>query len=407
MKIVLGISGGIAAYKTPDLVRRLQDAGADVRVLMTENATRFVSPLALAVVSNHGVIHDQWGDPARGGVDHIEIARWADLLLIAPATANIIAKIAAGIADDALTTYAVAHRTRLMVVPAMNTFMYRHVTVQTNLDTLRARGAIVLDPDSGLLACGDEGVGRMPDIPVIVEQVSRLTAPRDLEGRRVVITAGPTQEPIDPVRYLSNRSSGKMGYALAEAARARGASVVLVSGPTSLGPPAGIEVRGVGSAREMAEAARQAAENADVIIGAAAVADFTVATPSPLKISKRDGENELTLVLTKTPDILADLAARAPKAIVVAFAAETDGHEQNAKRKLEKKGAHLIVLNDVADASIGFDSDHNAVTILDRDGGRELVARDTKTRIAGRILDRVVSLLAAEKSQKAEARSQK
>lgn len=393
MKIVLGISGGIAAYKTPDLVRRLQDAGADVRVLMTANATRFVSPLALAAVSNHGVIHDQWGDPARGGVDHIEIARWADLLLIAPATANIIAKIATGIADDALTTYAVAHRTRLMVVPAMNTFMYRHVTVQTNLETLRARGAVVLDPDSGLLACGDEGVGRMPDIPVIVEQVSRLSAPRDLDGRRVVITAGPTREPIDPVRYLSNRSSGKMGYALAEAARARGASVVLVSGPTSLGPAAGVEVHQVGSAREMADAARQAAQDADVIIGAAAVADFTMATPSPLKISKREGEEELTLVLTKTPDILADLSARVPAAIVVAFAAETDEHERNAKRKLEKKGAHLIVLNDVADSSIGFDSDHNAVTILDRDGGRELLARDTKARIANRILDRVVSLL--------------
>lgn len=393
MKIVLGISGGIAAYKTPDLVRRLQDAGADVRVLMTVNATRFVSPLALAAVSNHGVIHDQWGDPARGGVDHIEIARWADLLLIAPATANIIAKIAAGIADDALTTYAVAHRTRLMVVPAMNTFMYRHVTVQTNLDTLRARGAIVLDPDSGLLACGDEGVGRMPDIPVIVEQVSQLSAPRDLEGRKVVITAGPTREPVDPVRYLSNRSSGKMGYALAEAARARGAAVVLVSGPTSLSPAAGIDLLRVGSAREMAEAARQAAENADVIIGAAAVADFTVATPAPLKISKREGEDELTLVLTKTPDILADLSARVPKAVIVAFAAETDEHEQNAKRKLEKKGAHLIVLNDVADSSIGFDSDHNAVTILDRDGGREPVARDTKARIAHRILDRVVTLL--------------
>jgi phosphopantothenoylcysteine decarboxylase / phosphopantothenate---cysteine ligase len=400
VKIVLGISGGIAAYKAPDLVRRLQDAGADVRVLMTANATRFVSPLALAAVSNHGVIHDQWGDPARGGVDHIEIARWADLLLIAPATANIIAKLATGIADDALTTYAIAHRTRLMVVPAMNSFMYRHVTVQTNLETLRTRGAVVLDPDSGLLACGDEGVGRMPDVPVIVEQVSRLAAPRDLEGRKVVITAGPTREPIDPVRYLSNRSSGKMGYALAEAARARGASVVLVSGPTTLPAAAGIEVHQVGSAHEMAEAARQAAENADVIIGAAAVADFTISTPSALKISKREGEDELTLVLTKTPDILADLSARVPKAIVVAFAAETDQHEQNAKRKLEKKGAHLIVLNDVADSSIGFDSDHNAVTILDRDGGREELERDTKTRIANRILDRVVLFLAKIRRQK-------
>lgn len=393
MNIVLGISGGIAAYKTPDLVRRLRDAGADVRVLMTANATRFVSPLSLAAVSDHGVIHDQWGDPARGGVDHIEIARWADLLLIAPATANIIAKLATGVADDALTTYAVAHRTQLMIVPAMNSFMYRHVTVQKNLETLRERGAIVLDPDSGLLACGDEGVGRMPDVPVIVQHAMALSGPRDLEGRRVVVTAGPTREPIDPVRYLSNRSSGKMGYAVAAEARRRGAAVTLVSGPTSIPAPQGVDFVRIDSASEMLEAVNRVASSADVVIGAAAVADFTVATPEPRKIKKEEGSESLALTLTRTPDILASVASVAKGAVIVAFAAETDDHEKNAARKLKQKGAHLIVLNDVSDASIGFDSDQNAVTILDRDGRREVIERDSKARVAARIIDRVVALL--------------
>src|SRR5205085_5991695 len=239
MKVVLGVTGGIAAYKAPDLVRRLQDAGAAVRVILTPNATRFVSALSLAAVSGHGVVVDQWGDSGSGGVDHIELARWADLLLIAPASANVLAKLAVGIADDALTTYAVAHRGDVMVAPAMNTFMLQHPTVVANVETLRARGVVILEPDSGLLACGDEGAGRLPDVPVIVERVRTHFAKRDLVGRNILITAGPTREAIDPVRYLSNRSSGKMGYALAEAAVRRGATVTLVSGPTSLVPPAG------------------------------------------------------------------------------------------------------------------------------------------------------------------------
>ncbi|MEO8034367.1 MAG: bifunctional phosphopantothenoylcysteine decarboxylase/phosphopantothenate--cysteine ligase CoaBC, partial [Acidobacteriota bacterium] len=230
MKIVLGVSGGIAAYKAPELVRRLQDAGAEVRVLLTPNAARFVSPVSLAAVSNHRVVSDQWGDPERGGVDHIELARWSDLLLIAPATANILAKLAVGIADDALTTYAVAHRAQIMVAPAMNTYMLQHPTVQQNLATLRARGVEVFEADSGLLACGDEGAGRMPDVPVIVERVRSHFGAKDFAGKSVLVTAGPTREPIDPVRYISNRSSGKMGYAIAEAARRRGAKVMLISG---------------------------------------------------------------------------------------------------------------------------------------------------------------------------------
>src|SRR5205809_5762246 len=218
MNIVLGVSGGIAAYKSPDLVRRLQDAGANVRVILTPNAARFVSPLSLAAVSNHGVIVEQWGDSEHGGVDHVELARWAGVLLIAPATANIIAKLALGIADDALSTYALAHRADIIVAPAMNTFMLQHETVQQNLATLKARGVDVIEPDAGLLACGDEGAGRMPDPPVLIERVQQHFRTRDLEGKTVLVTAGPTREAIDPVRYISNRSSGKMGFALAEAA---------------------------------------------------------------------------------------------------------------------------------------------------------------------------------------------
>src|SRR5437016_2454685 len=257
MRIVLGVSGGIAAYKAPDLVRRLQDAGADVRVILTPNATRFVAPLALSAVSNHSVIVEQWGDPERGGVDHIELARWGELLLIAPATANIVAKLAVGIADDALTTYALAHRAAVVVAPAMNTFMLQHPTVRQNLETLRARGVVVLDPDSGLLACGDEGAGRMPDPPAIAEFVKRHLGAKDLDGRSIVVTAGPTREAIDPVRYISNRSSGKMGYALAEAAQRRGAAVRLVSGPTSLPSPAGVTLTRVTTALEMRDAVLQ------------------------------------------------------------------------------------------------------------------------------------------------------
>src|SRR5215213_7623494 len=251
MKLVLGITGGIAAYKTPELVRRLRDAGAEVRCIVTPNAARFVSPLSLAAVSEHGVILEQWGDSGHGGVDHIELARWAELLLIAPATANVLAKLAVGIADDALTTYALAHRGEVLVAPAMNTFMLAHPTVQQNIATLRSRGVGIIEPVNGLLACGEEGAGKMPDVPVLVDHVRGHFASRDLEGKSILVTAGPTREPIDPVRYISNRSSGKMGYAIAEAARRRGAQVTLVSGPTSVPAPAGVDLKRVATATEM------------------------------------------------------------------------------------------------------------------------------------------------------------
>ncbi len=392
MRVVLGVSGGIAAYKTPELVRRLQDAGAEVRVVLTPNATRFVSPLSLAAVSHHGVVVDQWGDPEKGGVDHIEMARWAEVLLVAPATANIIAKLAVGIADDALSTYAVAHRTHLIVAPAMNWSMFRHATVVENLAVLRARGVELIDPESGPLAEGEEGPGRLADIPVIVERVKLHFAARDLSGKRILVTAGPTREPIDPVRYISNRSSGKMGYAIAEAAKRRGATVTLVSGPTSLPLPDGVDVARITTAAEMYEAVMQRASQNEVVIKAAAVSDFAPASQADRKI-KKENRDELTLTLEKTSDILASLASVKPRPFVVAFAAETDAVEKNAKEKLRRKGADLIVANDVSDKSIGFDSEQNEVLVISCDGSTTRLGKAPKLVIANRILDLIVSRL--------------
>lgn len=389
MNIVLGVSGGIAAYKAPDLVRRLQDAGASVRVILTANAARFVSPLALAAVSNFPVIADQWGDSSRGGVDHIEIARWADLLLIAPASADILAKLAVGIADDALSTYAIAHRGVVAVAPSMNTFMLRHPTVVQNLATLRARGVEMIDSDRGLLACGDEGEGRMPDPPLLAQWAVSLLREKDLAGTRVLVSAGPTREPIDPVRYLTNRSSGKMGYAIAAAAARRGASVTLVSGPTALTAPAGVEMVHVTTAADMATAVLALAPENDVVIKAAAVADFTPESVASQKIKR--GEQELSIRLKPTLDIAAQLAAIAPRPFIVAFAAETQNVDENAQRKLERKSADLIVANDVSDSSIGFDSNQNQVTIYDRDGNAYHFEKAAKSAIAERILDVIVA----------------
>ena len=393
MRVVLGVSGGIAAYKAPELVRRLRDAGADVRVILTPNAARFVSPLSLAAVSDHGVILDQWGDAGHGGVDHIELARWGELLLIAPATANILAKLSTGIADDALTTYALAHRGALMVAPAMNTFMLQHPTVAENVERLKARGVIVLEPDSGLLACGDEGAGRMPDVPVLVQRVRDHFGARDLEGKSILVTAGPTREPLDPVRFLSNRSSGKMGYALADAASRRGARVTLVSGPTSLPAPPGVEVVDVTTAQEMYDAVMQRLAGQAVVIKAAAVADYSPLTIAEQKIKKESAGDTLTITLKKTPDILAAVGAAQPKPFLVAFAAETDSVETHAREKLQRKNADLIVANDVADRTIGFDSDENEVLVIGREGEPVRISRAPKLVVANRILDLVVERL--------------
>ena len=393
MNIVLGVSGGIAAYKAPELVRRLQDTGADVRVILTPNAARFVSPLALAAVSNHGVISDQWGDPSSGGVDHIELARWADLLLIAPATANILAKLSAGIADDALSTYALAHRKAIIVAPAMNTFMLAHPTVTENLGRLRQRGVRIIEPVDGLLACGDEGAGKMPDVPDLVEAVQSLLAARDLEGKRILVTAGPTREAIDPVRFLSNRSSGKMGYAVAEAASRRGAQVTLVSGPAALPAPANVEIIRVTTAKEMYDAVLGNLDGQHVVIKAAAVADYTPLEVSPTKL-KKSAADELEIRLKRTDDILGAIREGDRRPYVVAFAAETSDVEDYAREKLERKDVDLIVANDVSDPTIGFDVDHNEVLLISRKGSRIRIPRSSKLAVANRILDSVVEALA-------------
>jgi phosphopantothenoylcysteine decarboxylase / phosphopantothenate---cysteine ligase len=392
VRIVLGVSGGIAAYKAPELVRRLRDIGADVRVILTPNAARFVSALSLAAVSDHGVITDQWGDPSHGGVDHIELARWAELLLVAPATANVLAKLAVGIADDALTTYALAHCAQVAVAPAMNTHMLAHATVAANIATLRARGVEVIEPVNGLLACGEEGAGKMPDVPVLVEIVKSYFAARDLEGKTVLVTAGPTREPIDPVRFISNRSSGRMGYAIAEAARRRGATVTLVSGPVSVPVPAGVSLTRVLTAREMHQAVLDAAPRHQIVIKAAAVADFAASAVAPQKIKKGDSST-LTLTLEKNPDILADVARLDPRPFIVAFAAETNAVEENAREKLQRKGADLIVANDVADPSIGFDSEQNEVLVIGRDGSTTRIAKAAKSVVANRLLDLILARL--------------
>jgi phosphopantothenoylcysteine decarboxylase / phosphopantothenate---cysteine ligase len=391
MKVVLGVSGGIAAYKAPELVRRLRDAGAEVRVILTPNAARFVSPLALAAVSGHRVVSEQWGESGEGGVDHIDLARWAELLLIAPATANIVAKLAAGIADDALTTYALAHRGRVAVAPAMNTFMLGHPTVRENLARLSERGVVVIEPVDGLLACGEEGAGKMPDVPDLVTRVRDLFAARDLEGKTVVVTAGPTREALDPVRFLSNRSSGKMGYAIAAAAALRGAKVLLISGPTALSRPAGVDVQRVTSAAEMHAAVMAAVPSHQILIKAAAVADFTPQEVSPTKIKKVEGSDELTLHLKKNRDILAEVAALPDRPFLVAFAAETDAILENAREKLRRKGADLIVANNVADASIGFDVDHNEVVVIAGDGSLTKIEKGTKSSIANQLLDLIAA----------------
>lgn len=397
MRVVLGVSGGIAAYKTPDLVRRLRDRGAEVQVILTPNAARFVSPLSLAAVSSRGVIIDQWGDSGSGGVDHIDLARWADLLLIAPATANILAKLAHGIADDALSTYAVAHRTRVAVAPAMNTFMLKHPAVRENILTLQARGVEIVDPDAGELACGDVGEGRMPDPDILA---SLVLGPRnaDLQGLKIVVTAGPTREPIDGVRYLTNRSSGKMGYSIAAAAARRGASVVLVSGPSAVQPPAGVEVRAVMTAAQMRDETVRASEGADVLIGAAAVADFTPAQVSTAKI--RRGEGEMTLRLVPTDDILATVSRIQAPPMIVAFAAETEDVLSSARRKLAAKGAELVIANDVSDPTIGFDVDQNRVLIVSSDDVREFGPRP-KSEVADEILSAVRERLTRRRSEPA------
>ncbi len=391
-RVLIGVSGGIAAYKSAEIVRGLVEAGIDVRVMMTPAATRFIAPLTLAVLSKHPVVADLW-DPASGAVDHVELARTTDLLAIAPATADVLAKLARGIADDVLTTYALAHRRGVLVAPAMNTWMWSHAATEENLAVLRARGTVVVEPDAGDLACGDVGPGRLaPPARIVAAILEAVRAATGLDGRRLVVTAGPTREPLDPVRFLSNRSSGKMGYAVAREAARRGADVVLVTGPVALPAPPGLRVVKVERAAEMRDAVVAEMPQADALVMAAAPADFVVAQPAARKLKRADGLPDVRL--SAAPDILAAAAAaRREGSVLVAFAAETDDVLANARKKLLHKRADLLVANDVARPGAGFESDENEVVILSPEAPDEHVPLASKTVVAGRILDRIAALL--------------
>jgi phosphopantothenoylcysteine decarboxylase/phosphopantothenate--cysteine ligase len=393
-KLLLGISGGIAAYKTPDLVRRLQRAGWQVGVAMSPAATKFVSPLALRTVADFLVMDDIF-EVESTGVGHIDLADWADLMLVAPATAQMLARLAGGHADEPVSLSFLATRAAKLVFPAMNVNMWQSAAVQRNVERLRADGCEVVDPASGELACGWIGAGRMPDVDDIVRAASAYRLPRDLAGRHVLITAGPTREYLDPVRFLSNPSTGRMGFALAARAADRGARVTLVAGPVELATPPNVQRIDTVSARDMHMAVQETLRRdpADVLIATAAVADWTPAETALQKQKKMDGPLQLALV--RTPDILLEAVAEFAPKIAVGFAAETDDVRAYAREKLDRKKLDIIVANKVGGASGGFADTHNHVWILDRDGGEVEVPLQVKDDVATHILDAVVRRLAA------------
>jgi phosphopantothenoylcysteine decarboxylase/phosphopantothenate--cysteine ligase len=384
-RVLLGVTGGIAAYKSPDVVRRLIERGAAVQVVMTAGAREFVQPLTFQAVSGREVRSDLWDETAERAMSHIELARWADLVLIAPASADFIAQLAHGMADNLLSTVCLATSAPLAVAPAMNRVMWANPATQANIATLRARGVHVFGPDSGSQACGETGEGRMME-PADIAANAFLVLPGEgpLQGRKVVITAGPTRERIDPVRFISNRSSGKMGYAVAQAARERGADVVLVSGPVNLAVPAGVRCVCVESAQQMHDAVMAEVAGADIFIGTAAVADYRPTTPHDIKIKKVS--DNLELRMERTVDILAAVAQRADRPFTVGFAAETNDVEKHALAKLERKHLDLIAANEVGDAKC-FEQDDNALTLLWPGGGKLELGVAPKTELARKLLD--------------------
>jgi len=386
--VLVGLSGGIACYKACEVVRLLVGAGAKVPVVMTAGAREFVTPLTLQTLSGQPVGTDTFDRGQEAQIGHIRLADAADVVLVAPATANVLAKMAQGIADDLLTTVLLASKAPLVVAPAMNVNMWEHPAVQQNLATLVARGARVVGPGRGALACGWEGAGRLAEPAEIAEAVFAALTPQDLAGEHVLVSAGPTQEPVDPVRYLSNRSSGKMGWALARMARRRGARVTLVAGPTALPPPPGVEFVPVATAEEMARAVERAFATATVVVMAAAVADYRPRRPLARKLKK--GPATLTLELERNPDILAGLARKKGRRLVVGFAAETHDVVAEARRKLRAKRLDLIVANDVSAPGVGFGADDNAVRLLDAAGGEEVLDARPKDAVADAVLDWVV-----------------
>jgi phosphopantothenoylcysteine decarboxylase/phosphopantothenate--cysteine ligase len=391
MNIVLGITGGIAAYKTPDLVRRLRERGADVQIVMTASAEEFVTGTALQAVSGRPIRSNLWDKEAEAAMSHIELARWADIVLIAPATAEIMSRIVSGGAPDLLTTICLATEAPVAVAPAMNRIMWSNPATQANRDILESRGVHILGPAIGSQACGETGAGRMLEPDTIAAAVFDIATGKGeglLDGKKVVITAGPTREPIDPVRYISNRSSGKMGYAMARAAATQGADVVLISGPVNLPDPPGVEVRNVTTAQEMNDAAHDCAGTADIFIAAAAVADYRPASVKEQKIKKNDVS--MTLDLVRCPDILASIADLDAGPFTVGFAAETEKVDEYARSKLEKKNLDMIIANRVGN-DCGFDRDDNTVSVFWGDGEKRFpkaqksaLARDLIELIAQR-----------------------
>jgi phosphopantothenoylcysteine decarboxylase/phosphopantothenate--cysteine ligase len=392
-ELVLGVTGSIAAYKAVLLLRELTALGAGVTVCLSEHARQFVGPLTFRTLSARPVLTDLFDPQSPDAVEHVAVAERAAAFVVAPATANVLAKAAHGIADDFLTTLLLAARCPVLMAPAMDGGMWDHPAVVANVATLRGRGVVVMEPEAGALASGLSGRGRLPETTAIVEALYAMLAPaQDLAGETFVITAGPTREPIDPVRYISNRSSGKMGYRLALAALRRGARVTLVSGPTALTPPAAATFVPVQTAEEMREAVLQHLPGTTVVVKAAAVADYRVRRPAETKIK---GKRDLTLELTPNPDILAEVAAGRTGAFVVGFAAETNDVAANARAKLEAKGIDLLVANDVSQAGIGFDAEDNEVLLIDRWGGTRALPRMSKSAVADAILSEILRLRAA------------
>jgi len=390
--VILGVSGGIAAYKSAELVRRLIERGAEVQVVMTAAAREFVTAITFQALSGRPVRESLWDQAAEAAMGHIELARWADLVLVAPASADFLARLAGGRADDLLATLCLATTAPLVVAPAMNQQMWLNVATQANVATLRSRGVRLLGPASGDQACGEVGPGRMLEAVEIADLIEPLlTEPGPLSGKRVLITAGPTRECIDPVRFVSNRSSGKMGFALAQAMRAAGAEVVLVSGPVSLSTPAGVRRINVESAQQMYEAVQQELTGTAVFIATAAVADYRPIEIAPRKIKKRD--EQLSVAMTRTTDILATVAARPDRPFVVGFAAETDNVEQHALEKLLRKNLDMIAANEVSSCK-AFDCDDNALLVLARGGGRVELPQAPKRELARSLVALIAERLA-------------
>ena len=388
--ILLGVSGGIAAYKSVELLRLLKKAGADVNVIMTDSAQKFVGKTTFEVLSENSVLSDLFLD-TQSSVKHIELAAGADAAIIAPATANTIAKFAHGLADDALSTTLLAVTCPVMVCPSMNTDMYQNIRVQRNLDILEKDGWIILDPDSGILACKTVGAGRLPDPWFIFDRVEAMLVKKDLKGKNILVSAGPTVEPLDPVRFISNHSSGKMGYSIARAAERRGGIVTLVSGPVSLDAPVAVECILVQTCEEMADQMLAGFDQADIIVKVAAVADYKPMDPKPRKIKKNENDKDLSILMTQNPDILKLLGKKKTKdQFLVGFAAETDDLEKNALLKMEKKNLDMIAANIVGSSDSGFKADTNKVKLFFRDGSSFDIPLMAKDKVADILIDKVI-----------------